>query len=286
MQATTRLRFRALAFARQGGIIVTLEALVTAEPMRSDPHRRRSLFLVWPVLLAAVAGCTSSSGTSPRGGAGEASGRLREVPSSKLPALADPSPTSDPAVEVGGPQGWKRLPRRDEQYLVGWYGGTNPNVLPRVFVKVEEWTGQAGDTTPDNLTELNAEIGRALESKKDQVLESPQAMLLGGEPWVRFVEEARLGNAQAEKQILQRVIGGRLFTVELQIYPGKILEARDQAYAVAAALQVHPVETLPPEGSPPPTTAPENPPPAPENSPPPAQPATAPAQENATADEP
>jgi hypothetical protein len=176
--------------------------------------------------------------------------------------LADPSPTSDPGVEVAGPQGWKRLPRRDDQYLIGWYGGNNPNVLPRIFVRAEDWTGQAEDTTGDNLKELAAEIDRSLPSKKDQVLERPQAMLLGGDPWVRFVEAARLGNAQAEKQVLQRVIGGRLFTVELQIYPGKILESRDQAYAAAASLTVQPPELSSTETAPPQEPTAETPPPA------------------------
>jgi hypothetical protein len=261
---TTSHPLRAVAFAGSGGIIGTLETAITAGTMSLRSSLARSFRIVWLVGLAALGGCTSSSGTAPAGGSGAAEAiRLREVPESQLPPLADPSPTSDPAVEVAGPQAWKRLPRRDDQYLIGWYGGSNPNVLPRIFVRAEDWTGQAEDTTGENLKELAAEIDRSLRSKKDQVLERPQAMLLGGEPWVRYVKAARLGNAQAETQVLQRVIGGRLFTVELQIYPGKILESRDQAYAVAASLTVQPPELSSTEIAPPNAPTAEAPPAAP-----------------------
>jgi hypothetical protein len=188
------------------------------------------LFIAWAPLAGGTLGCTTSE---PGAGEGPSAQELREVPESKLPALADPSPTSNPAVEAAGPQGWKRLPRNDEQYLIGWYGGSNPNILPRIFVRVEDWDGE--DTTPENAPALAAKIHQSLQSSKD-VVEWPQPMLLGEEPWARYVVDARLGNAKAEKQILQRAAGGKLYTVELQIYRGKILESRDQAYAVAAKL--------------------------------------------------
>jgi hypothetical protein len=79
-------------------------------------------------------------------------------------------------------------------------------------------------------------MDESLQGNED-VLERPQPMLLGGAPWVRHVEEARMGNAKAEKQILQRVVNGKLYTVELQVYSRKILESRDQAYAVAASMK-------------------------------------------------
>lgn len=194
-------------------------------------------------LAVAVAGCQSST-TSDNGppSAARRENGVREVPASQLAPLTSHSPTSDPHLEAAGPEGWKRLPRNDEKYLIGFYGATNPNVLPRIFVRKESWKGGAEDTTPENVTELAAEIGQSLQGKGDQVLEPPQAMLLAGEPWVRYVENSRLGNARAEKQVLQRVVNGQLYTVELQIYYGKILESRDQAYAVAAGLKVQPAD--------------------------------------------
>ena len=198
------------------------------------------LFFGLAGLLAAATGCpTSAPEDAPPSAATRPDG-LREVPEKQLPPLGDYSPTSDPALEAAGPQGWKRLPRNDEQYLIGYYGAARPNVLPRIFVRGEDWAGQAEDTTRENIAELAAEIDQSLSGGEAQVLERPQAMLLAGEPWVRYVEEARLGNARAEKQILKRVAGGRMYTVELQIYYGKILEARDHAYAVAAELKFDP----------------------------------------------
>ncbi len=202
------------------------------------------LLIFLPMCLT---GCSSSSEPSSGGGApsDRASGEpktIREVPARQLASLADPSPTSDPAVQASGPEDWKRLPRKDDHYLIGWYGGSNPNILPRIFVRAEDWTGDAEDTTKTNVSDLATEIEQSLTAKKNQVIEWPQAMLLGGEPWVRHVEHARLGNARAEKQVLNRVVGGRLYTVELQIYVGKILEARDRAYAVAAGLTFSPSE--------------------------------------------
>jgi hypothetical protein len=73
-------------------------------------------------------------------------------------------------------------------------------------------------------------------------------MVLRDAVWLRHVEEAHLGKAKAEKQVLQRVVGGRLYTVDLEVYDGKILEKRDGAavrdfaYSVAAELQFTPVE--------------------------------------------
>ncbi len=207
-----------------------------------------------------LAGCSSSSPT-----AGEASGGpagdsgIRKVSAANLPPLADPSPTSDPTVEAAGPEGWKRLPRKDDQYLIGWYGGTTPNALPRIFIRVTEWTGQAGDTTKENVIALAEEIEQKLTRENKPVKEPPLAMVLGDTPYVRYVEDARVGQVRAEKQVLQRIANGRLYTVELQIYDGKILDSRDHAYAVAAGLKIEP-STAPahvvpdtPEGDPTPS---------------------------------
>jgi hypothetical protein len=189
--------------------------------------RSPTLFLRLSLASLVLSGCSHS---------GEEAPRVREVDAARLPSLNDPSRTADPSVEAAGPQGWKRLERKDDQYLIGWYGGGNSNVLPRLFLRRGDWTGKAPDTTPGNVLDLAAEFDRSLQARQQPPLEWPQAMLLGGQPWVRYVDEARLGNARAEKQILHRVVKGKLFTVELQVYPGKILESRDQAYAVAAAL--------------------------------------------------
>lgn len=199
---------------------------------------------------------------------------MRQVSAADLPPLADPSPTSDPTVEASGPEGWKRLPRNDNQYLIGWYGGTTPNALPRIFIRTTEWTGQAGDTTTSNVAELTNEIDQKLASEEKQVTESPLAMILGETPYVRYVEDARVGQARAEKQILQRVANGRLYTVELQIYDGKILDARDHAYAVAAGLKIAasdaaPTDALPEttedDAAPTDAESPDEPEPAPED---------------------
>jgi hypothetical protein len=185
--------------------------------------------------VMALLGCRAEG---PGGGDEAASGpKVRQVAASELPSLGDPSPTSDPAVQAAGPQGWKRLPRNDDEYLIGWYGGSNPSILPRIFIRAEEWTGHTEVTNTENVIALAEELEQSLAGQKEKVIEPPQGMLLAGEPWVRFVEKARLGNAAAEKQILRRVVGSRIYTVELQIYVGKILESRDQAYAVAAGLE-------------------------------------------------
>jgi hypothetical protein len=118
-------------------------------------------------------------------------------------------------------------------------------VLPRILVRASDWTGQSADTTPENVVALKKEFEQSLTANKN-VIERPQAMLLGGEPWVRYVDEAQLEGKKAERQILQRVVGGKLYTVELQIFVRKILESRDQAYAVAAGLKFKPAAAAAP----------------------------------------
>lgn len=232
-------------------------------------HSPASVFAMCLLCGALAApGCSRDGPIADNKGALPQGPTLREVPAAKLPEIGDPSPTSDPALEAAGPQGWKRLQRNDEEYLIGWHGGSNPNNLPRIILRVANWEGQAEDTTPENLIELTAEIGESLKPTKD-ILEPPQPMLLGGEPWVRYVAEARRGNAKAEKQILQRVVNGKLYTVELQVYTRKIKESRDQAYAVAAQLKFNADETTSsetsseaPHAADPGGRVPEEPPPA------------------------
>jgi hypothetical protein len=62
-------------------------------------------------------------------------------------------------------------------------------------------------------------------------------MVIGKNAFARYVKGAKINNLPAEVQVLSTVRGGRGYNVELRVRPEELKKYRDEAYAVAAALE-------------------------------------------------
>ncbi len=190
-----------------------------------------------PVLVAAT-GCDGPASdvqeTRP-----EPSGP-KHVRAEGLPALNDPLPLLDGGrVELSPPGDWKTYPRKAGYVARFYYYKTT--ALPRILVTVTEGENQGlAAATKDNLPELSKVVDAIIEKKygKDtKLLEPAKQMIIGGQPWIRYVYKASLKGLIAECQVLKTVAGGRVYTVELQVIEGKLLDYRDDAYAVAGGMK-------------------------------------------------
>lgn len=179
---------------------------------------------------------------------------IKKVSAAKLPELDDYlPPLDDGKIQLAPPKGWKVLPR-DNKYLTRIVL-SDPIGLPRILVTVEESMLEGIDTaTADNVVEFASATATSLKERKAATLEAAKPMIIGDNAFVRYVLKSKLGKTTAiERQMLQTVAGGRLYTVDLQVAEGEIPKHRDVAYAMAAGLKFTDGATAakPPEGEPP-----------------------------------
>lgn len=205
-------------------------------------------------ILLAVAGCSGTGGEPAPSTDSQfsttAKGLEYKVYETKnLPkvSLALP-PLDEGRIEVTGPAKWKVL-SRSSSYLVGFYRITADSPpLIQMTVDSEKWTDTAVKTaTLDNLDDFVAAMEKLVASELAEGAELQETivpLILGDRPWARYVRGARFkvkGNLTAgDRQFLRTVVDGRIYTIELQVFKGKILDYRDDAYAVAANMKFTP----------------------------------------------
>ena len=165
---------------------------------------------------------------------------IRKVSADKLPALDEYlPPLDDGKLELAGPKDWKRM-SREAKYLARFVKG-DPLGLPRVLVTAEQADiAQFETADEENVVEFANIIGARLKDGKATVLEPSRPMMIGQHAFARYVLRAKFKNANIERQMLQTLVGGRLYTIDLQVADGELLkhrEHRDAAYAVAAGLK-------------------------------------------------
>lgn len=154
-------------------------------------------------------------------------------------------PLDDGRLTLAAPKGWKFVPRPSNSLIKFDKGGTLG--IPSIDVTVEP----SPYSEFENLTKENVVAFAKLRDKEmlengRPLLEPAKPMIIGGRPCVRYViavrVTSRMGSLDAERQVLETIHDERLYSVNLLILEGEILESRDAAYAVAASMKFHEVE--------------------------------------------
>ncbi len=214
---------------------------------------RTSAFCLLSICLFAVAlaGCSppqaADGGPAPGapkpGGPRDTSGgdkfttaTLTVKPGSQLPGVQDGG-----RVEISAPKGWDWFPR-DAAYVTRFFR-TSQGALPRILVTVEDAPSELpADITAGNVEQLREYIAGELVVKDVKPLEAPKAVEVNNVAVVRYVRGGKLKNASVERQMLNVLRGGRLYTIELQSFPAETETYRDAAYAVAGSMKFSNIE--------------------------------------------
>ena len=233
------------------------------------------------VLLSAASlvGCGGSEGGSGRIAAGttSASGVKQYAAAQLPPVVLELPPLDEGRIEIPTPDGWQAASRTTG--LVARFHEKGRSGIPQMIIKVEDAAGAPESLTAENVVayaaQVQAELDAQVAAKKTTLLEPVKPMLLGSNPWVRYVVTGKLPNkerATIERQILRSVQRGRIYSIDLQVEANTLTKSRDHAYALAAGVKFQvavappPPETAPaksaPPGAPPAVTAPTVTPPA------------------------
>jgi hypothetical protein len=201
--------------------------------MRSYGHLQKFVSLAFAVLLL-LAGCGPSGSTGNRrassGGDSATSpdGGIEQLIGEYMP------PLEGGKLEVAPPKGWS-FSRAGNEYLVGFHPSSSSlSDLPRILVSVEA-SPFAG---VDELQAANAkQVVQAVQATLagDQLKSPAAAVTLGGRTWIEHVGLGKSRNALVARQVLQTVVGGRLYKIRLEVFDRHFDNQRKNGYAVAAS---------------------------------------------------
>lgn len=146
-------------------------------------------------------------------------------------------------LQVAPPVDW-HMASRSKDYVARFLFDQNRRLaLPRITVEVAE----AEATDPRNLTKENlvahveALTSRIDDKLRQAVQESMRPMMLGDVPCVRYVvpKAFRQGDRtlRGEREVLQTIRDGRVYTVSLDVNASMLLEFRADVYAVVATMK-------------------------------------------------
>ena len=204
---------------------------------------------LWPsnclpvcVLCLAIAGCgktgddKGSEGTaaSEQGGTAGFSGKdIENKIGEYMPTLEGGT------LDIAAPVDWEWTRPRggNSDYLVGFHKkDSSLSNLPRILVSVEDspFPG-VSDVNEDNVDQLVALVSQPLDATK--LREAVNPVILGNVACACYVDGARKGNALVARQTLKTVVGGRLYTIRLEVYDREFTKYRGAGYAVAASMK-------------------------------------------------
>ena len=203
----------------------------------------RFAFVLLPAILC-LHGCGPNAGSpaSSDGGALE----TKRVPADRLPIGGLMPPMDDGRVVLAPPQDWYVAPRR-RGYVVQFYRDKTRQVrIPRVWVTVEVSPFDDLETAGvDQLQQFTQRVAERLDADGITLIEPVRPMVIGSTPCVRYVRQTiftrekggKKERMTAERQVLEILVDGRLYTVDLHVPSRKMLAYRDAGYAVAASMQ-------------------------------------------------
>lgn len=202
-------------------------------------------FALIVLMVLALAGCGDQSPPTPGANSAATTRDVKQVDASRL-EWGDPlPPLDDGRVILSAPKDWAVLPRR-RGYLTQFYRDKTQQVrIPRIWVTVEESTlPELRTVDADNLEQFAQLVAERLAAKGTKLLEPVRPMMIGNTPCARYVQMTTFSSTErgqtqkltAERQILEVLAGGRLYTIDLHVPPHKMLDYRDAGYAVAASM--------------------------------------------------
>lgn len=202
--------------------------------MRSYGHLQRFVSLAFAVLLL-LAGC-GPSGSTPANRPAATGGGSSSSPEGGVDQLIGEymPPLEGGKLEVAPPKGWS-FGRAGNDYLVGFHPSSSSlNDLPRILISVEA----SPFSGVDELQAANAkQVVQAVQATLagDQLKSPAAAVTLGGRTWIEHVGLGKSRNALVARQVLQTVVGGRLYKIRLEVFDRHFDNQRKNGYAVAAS---------------------------------------------------
>jgi hypothetical protein len=207
------------------------------------------------ILLLAACLTMSLSGCSPTPPPVAAPPRIHRFDPRELAELGGyVEDVDDGRLSLAPPVEWRRK-LRDKAY-VAQFVLTAQSPFPRITVHVRK----AGFRAPRNVTDENSllqfldQIKASLDRDSVKTLEGPQPLILGDVPCVRYVilmgfhmkseSGAEDRSFRGDREVVETLTQGRIYSVILDTYEGKIEDYRRDAYAVVAGLRFqHPKST-------------------------------------------
>lgn len=206
-----------------------------------------ALLAVSSLTVSSLVGCGGDAGTggSAGGAGGGAGGGAKQYAAASLPKVVQELPPLDGGrIELPTPDGWSYASQ--SKGLITRFHLKGRTGIPQIIVKVEESAGGIASVTGQNIVEyanqVQAELDSLVQQKKLTLLEPARPLLLGDQPWARYVVTGKLPGkdlATIERQILRTTQAGRTYTIDLQVKSNDLGNHRDHAYAIAAGVKFH-----------------------------------------------
>jgi hypothetical protein len=188
--------------------------------------------------LVVAAGLLTGCGRSQRA---PSPPRLRTVNVDGLPGLGDPiGPLDQQRIEVAPPKGWY-VPSQTSQWIIR-FTASEQMTYPSIIVRAEDYQGLA-HVSRTNVDEFAEQVANAFQ--KDQAA-AKRTMAIAPIEIGRFVGVSyrRRGKAPyglkeilVERLLLESVVAGRKYTIELQTRDGELERYEPHLFAVAAGIR-------------------------------------------------
>lgn len=203
-----------------------------------SPDMSRVVCLVVSVILPLGCGGSPEAPPSPQ---------PRIVKLDELPELGDPiGPLDQQRIEVAPPKGWY-VPARSSRWIVRFTPSDQVG-YPSIMVTAEPYEG-ISNVSRQNVAEFAKQIASALGSNKSGAKQAAEAAPIQIGRFVGVSHE-RTGEAPhgfkkiiVERLILDTVVAGRKYSIELRTREGDLSKYRPHVFAVAAGIKFLEQET-------------------------------------------
>ncbi len=174
-------------------------------------------------------GTTGGGGKSAAGGKGsgdELSSKIGEY----MP------PLDGGKLEIAAPKGWDWANPGGDVLVAFKPKDAEINSLPRVLLSVAE-SDSVGihDVTPENVNAFVKQVSDSLPEPKPK--EPVRAVTLGKHHFARYVTFGKRRNQVVAQQTLQTAVGGRAYTLRLEVYQHQFEKYQWAVSAVAASMK-------------------------------------------------
>jgi hypothetical protein len=199
-----------------------------------------------------VVGC---SGTGPADKSGSSGSRGAAAGDGLTDKIGEYMPPLDRGrLEIAAPKGWNWANPGGGVLVAFKPADAELNALPRVLLSVEDSPFPGiDDVTAANVETFVGLVADALADTKPK--EPVRATTLGGQPFARYLLLGKRRGQVVVQQIVKTVVGGRAYTLQLEVYQPQF-ERHKIALSVIAASMKFPARdgetaTDPPDSAPP-----------------------------------
>ena len=194
--------------------------------------RAASLWLLGGMFLAA--GCSGGGSADKSGAAASGGAKPSDVLAEKL---GDYMPPLDQGrLEIAAPKGWNWANPGGGVLVAFKPQDAEVNALPRVLLTVEDSPFlELDDVTSANVEELVSLVADSLGEAKPQ--EPVRAVTAAGQPFAQYTLLAKRRSQIVVQQILKTIVGGRAYTLQLEVYQPQFDQHKMALNVIAASMK-------------------------------------------------